>query len=64
MATSETSTTGKPTRVGGYADRAIIAQRVYGVVQLRDEPAEGDGRSYLIEPDLTVMAELKALVAD
>jgi hypothetical protein len=64
METSETSTTGRPTRVGSCADRAIIAQRVDGVVELRDEPAEGDGNTYLIEPELIVMAGLKALVAD
>jgi len=65
MATAETdTTTGQPKRVGSYADRRIVAQRVDGNVQLRDEPAGGQGRTYLIEPNLGLMSELKALVAD
>lgn len=65
MATTETeTTTGQPKRVGSYADRRIVAQRVDGSVQLRDEPAGGQGRTYLIEPNLDLMSELQALVAD
>lgn len=65
MATTETdTTTGQPRSVGSYANRIIVAQRVDGSVQLRDEPASGQGRSYLIEPNLDLMSELKALVAD
>ena len=45
-------------------ERIVYAQRVLGVVRLVDEPADGDGRRYLIERELTVMAELEALVAD
>jgi hypothetical protein len=37
---------------------------VLGVVRLVDEPAGGDGRRYIIERELTVMAELEAIVAD
>jgi hypothetical protein len=42
----------------------IYGQRVLGVVRLVDEPVAGDGRRYVIERELTVMAELEALVAD
>jgi len=45
-------------------ERVIAGQRVLGVVRLVDEPVDGDGRRYLIERELTVMAELEALVAD
>ena len=45
-------------------ERVIYGQRVLGVVRLVDEPADGDGRRYLIERELTVMAELDAIVAD
>jgi hypothetical protein len=45
-------------------ERAIRAQRVLGVVRLVDEPAAGEGRRYVIERELTVMAELEAIVAD
>ena len=34
------------------------------MVRLVDEPADGDGRRYVIERELTVMAELEALVID
>ena len=33
-------------------------------VRLVDAPADGDGRRYVIERELTVMAELQAIVAD
>jgi hypothetical protein len=45
-------------------ERVIYGQRVLGVVRLVDEPAGGDGRRYVIERELTVMAELEAIVAD
>jgi hypothetical protein len=45
-------------------EHVIYAQRVLGVVRLVDEPARGDGRRYIIERELTVMAELEAIVAD
>lgn len=63
MATTSEAT-GSPTKRASYADRAIVAQRVDGNVQLRDEPASGDGRSYLIEPAISAMAELDAIVTD
>ena len=45
-------------------ERVIYAQRVGGVVRLVDLPAEGRGRRYLIERELTSMAELEAIVAE
>ncbi len=45
-------------------ERVIYGQRVLGVVRLVDAPATGDGRRYVIERELTVMAELEAIVAD
>lgn len=45
-------------------EHVIYGQRVLGVVRLVDEPADGDGRRYVIEHELTVMGELEAIVAD
>ena len=45
-------------------ERVIHGRRVLGVVRLVDDPASGDGRHYVIERELTSMAELDALVAD
>ena len=45
-------------------DRVIYGQRVLGIVRLVDAPATGGGRRYIIERELTVMAELEAIVAD
>jgi hypothetical protein len=44
--------------------RVIHGQRVLGVVRLVDDPACGEGRHYVIERELTVMAELDAILAD
>jgi hypothetical protein len=48
----------------GAGERVIYGQRVLGVVRLVDHPAAGRGRRYVIERELTVMAELDAIVAD
>jgi hypothetical protein len=48
----------------GAGERVIYGQRVLGVVRLVDHPANGHGRRYVIERELTVMAELQAIVAD
>src|SRR6188472_1882035 len=45
-------------------ERVIYGQRVLGVVRLVDHPADGHGRRYIIERELTVMTELEAIVAD
>ena len=45
-------------------ERVIYGQRVLGVVRLVDAPADGAGRRYVIERELTSMAELDALSAD
>jgi hypothetical protein len=44
--------------------RVIHGQRVRGVVRLVDRPAHDRGRRYIIERELTAMAELEAIVAD
>src|SRR5205823_12509563 len=38
-------------------ERVVYGQRVLGVVRLVDVPADGHGRRYVIERDLTRMAE-------
>ena len=48
----------------GAGERVNRGQRVLGVVRLVDEPASGEGRHYVIERELTTMAELEAVVAD
>jgi len=63
-----TRVTNAPVELGRYAisngERVIYGQRVLGVVRLVDVPADEDGRRYLIERGLTVMAELEAIVSD
>ena len=60
--------TNAPVELGRYSiaagERVIQGQRILGVVRLIDIPATGDGRRYVIERELTVMAELDAIVAD
>ena len=48
----------------GAGERVIYGQRVLGVVRLVDDPACREGRHYVIERELTVMAELDAILAD
>jgi hypothetical protein len=59
---------GERVELGRYqitsGERVIYGQRVLGVVRLVDVPAAGAGRRYVIERELTVMAELEAIVAD
>jgi hypothetical protein len=45
-------------------ERVIYGQRVLGEVRLVDVPAAGQGRRYLIERELTVMAEFEVIVED
>jgi hypothetical protein len=47
----------------GGGERVIYGQRVRGVVRIVDTP-RGRGRRYVIERELTAMAELEAIVAD
>ena len=62
------TTTGRRRSLARYradvGERQLVGQRVDGVVRISDVPAEGSGRSYLVEPEITSMAELEALVAD
>ena len=46
------------------SERVIYGQRVLGVVRLVDAPAAGNGRRFIIERELTALAELEAIVAD
>ena len=61
-------TTGRPRRLASYTadvgERTLVGQRVDGAVRVSDVPADGRGRSYLVEPEIASMAELEALVAD
>jgi hypothetical protein len=60
--------TNEPVELARYAitagERVVNGQRIRGVVRLVDVPAEGRGRRYLFERELTSMAELEAIVAD
>jgi hypothetical protein len=69
MATNTAAqTSGRPQRLTTYSvddgERVIVGQRIDGAVRISDVPAEGQGRSYLIEPEVGSMAEIEALVAD
>jgi hypothetical protein len=61
-------TTGRPQRLATYTadvgERTLVGQRVDGAVRVSDVPADGHGRSYLVEPEVGSIAELEALVAD
>jgi hypothetical protein len=61
-ATNERVELARYTISGG--ERVVYGQRVLGVVRLVDHPADGHGRRYIIERELTTMAELEAIVAD
>src|SRR4051812_3722076 len=65
---AQSGATNAPVELARYkitaGERVILGQRVCGLVRLVDVPAEGRGRRYLIERELTSMAELEAIVAD
>ena len=60
--------TNEPVELGRYTipdgKRVIYGQRVLGIVRLVDIPATGHGRRYILDRELTVMAELEAIVED
>jgi hypothetical protein len=66
--TDRAGRTNGPVELGRYTiaagERVIRGERILGVVRLVDVPAEGRGRRYVIERELTSMAELEAIVAD
>ena len=66
--TATNARTGRPTRLASYTadvgERALVGQRVDGVVRISDVPGTGTGRSYLVEPKIDSMGELEALVTD
>ena len=45
-------------------ERILRGQRILGVVRVSDIPADGNGRRYLVERELSSQAELQALVDD
>jgi hypothetical protein len=45
-------------------ERILKGQRVMGVVRVVDAPADGHGRRYIVERELTSRIELDAIVAD
>ena len=45
-------------------ERVLKGQRVLGVVRVVDIPANGHGRRFLVERELTTKVELDAIVAD
>jgi hypothetical protein len=66
--TSSSGATNERVELGRYTiaagERVIYGQRVLGVVRLLDVPGDGHGRRYVCERDLTLMAELEAIVED
>ena len=60
--------TGTPQVRGAYdcdeGPRQLVAQRINGSVALSDVPASDHGKVYLIERDVSSMADLEALEAD
>jgi len=66
--TEAPAATGRSVELATYtADtgpRRIVGQRVEDHVQLRDEPATGNGRTFLIEPAVESNAALEAIIAD
>ncbi len=66
--TEAPAATGRNVKLAAYtADigpRRIVGQRVEGHVQLRDEPATGTGRTFVIEPAVESYAALEAIIAD
>jgi hypothetical protein len=45
-------------------ERVLEGQRVLGVVRVVEIPADGHGRRFLVERELTSKVELDAIVAD
>jgi hypothetical protein len=45
-------------------ERILKGQRVMGVVRVTDVPADGHGRRYLVERELTSRLEVDGIVAD
>jgi hypothetical protein len=68
MASHTAEPTGRPKRLATYTadvgERMLVGQRTDGGVRISDVQADGQGRSYLVEPEVSSMAEIEALVAD
>jgi hypothetical protein len=67
-ATAATQATGEPNVLASYDTddgvRQLVGQRINGSVAVSDVPAGDSGRVYLIERQVSSMAELDGLVAD
>jgi len=63
-----TDTTNEPVELARYTissgERIVRGQRILGVVRISDIPAEGSGRRYVVERELTCLDELQAIVDD
>ena len=63
-----TGATNEPVELARYTissgERIIRGQRILGVVRVSDIAADGHGRRYLVERELTSMEELQAVVDD
>ena len=61
-------TAGRTVELASYQSdtgpRRIVGQRLDGAVQLRDEPADGAGHTFVIEDRLHAKAEMDAILAD
>jgi hypothetical protein len=59
---------GTPVELARYrvdrGERIVRGQRILGVVRVTDAPADGEGRHYVIERELTSKDELDGLVSD
>jgi hypothetical protein len=68
MTTTQTPAAGGAVTLASYradtSPRKIVGQRVNGAVQLRDGPATGAGRAFVIEDDLHSKAEMDVIPAD
>jgi len=57
----------KPVLLATYecdeGERQLVGQRVDGIPRITDRPT-GQGRSYLVEENITTMAELQAILDD
>lgn len=67
-ATSTKPATGHVVELASYQSdteaRRIVAQRIDGAVQLRDEPSRVPGDVFVIEDGLHARVEMDAIVAD
>lgn len=65
---TRTGQTNPPVELTRYritsGERVLRGQRILGVVRITDYPADGHGRAYVVERELTSISEINALLAD